>query len=152
MSTLAPNLKVIQPEEVERRYGVTPDSSLSERVAAGAAWLDEHVPDWADRVSLPEFEMESRCDCVLGQVFATVEGDSHTRHAENDLGFDRVVDGWSLDVDGSQTHGEVLSRSASQALAFDAPPGHGLDEYDLMQMEWTEFIAARQTERNAHDA
>lgn len=41
-----------------------------ERVERGAAWLDENVDDWWDKVDLIALDMRSPCRCVLGQLFA----------------------------------------------------------------------------------
>jgi len=47
-------------------------SAVAERVAAGAAFLDEHDPDWwrADverAIELPSLDLSSERSCVLGQ-------------------------------------------------------------------------------------
>ncbi|HEU5032738.1 MAG TPA: hypothetical protein VFV01_48000 [Spirillospora sp.] len=42
---------------------------IRERVAAGAAWLDEKQPGWEARVNTERLNMESTCDCILGQVY-----------------------------------------------------------------------------------
>src|SRR5438552_3374307 len=34
----------------------------------GAAVLDERVPEWADMIDLRTFNLESTCDCVVGQI------------------------------------------------------------------------------------
>lgn len=44
-------------------------STLAERVAAGATWLDEHVPGWEHRIDLAKLNLSDTCLCVLGQVF-----------------------------------------------------------------------------------
>lgn len=46
-------------------------STASDRVARGAALLDEHVERWWERVDPDELDMEEACGCVLGQVFAS---------------------------------------------------------------------------------
>jgi hypothetical protein len=43
-------------------------SSIAERVAAGAAWLDEHEPGWIDRIDLDTLDLESCIRCVGGQL------------------------------------------------------------------------------------
>lgn len=47
-------------------------SSISERVARGAAWLDQVRPGWRDAIVLDTLDLISPCDCVLGQVYAQV--------------------------------------------------------------------------------
>lgn len=41
----------------------------AERVAAGAAWLDDHDPDWYDRIDLDTLALADCGLCVLGQAF-----------------------------------------------------------------------------------
>lgn len=42
---------------------------LAERAARGAKLLDERRPLWFEEIDLGRLDMESTCDCVLGQVF-----------------------------------------------------------------------------------
>jgi hypothetical protein len=46
-------------------------SSIEERVAAGARWLDLHRPGWADRIDLDELDLSDPCACVLGQEYGS---------------------------------------------------------------------------------
>jgi hypothetical protein len=41
----------------------------SREVDLGVAFLDEHVPDWRDKVDPDTLRMTSSTDCVCGQVF-----------------------------------------------------------------------------------
>lgn len=43
--------------------------TLAERVAAGAALLDAHIPGWAGLVNLATLRLESCHDCVMGQLY-----------------------------------------------------------------------------------
>lgn len=43
--------------------------SIEERVAAGAAWLDEHKAGWERGISLERLDLMDPCLCVLGQVY-----------------------------------------------------------------------------------
>jgi hypothetical protein len=43
-------------------------TAVAERVAAGAAWLDQHEPGWVDRIDVDRLSLSSPCDCVLGQL------------------------------------------------------------------------------------
>lgn len=38
------------------------------RAAAGAAFLDEQMPGWAERIDLAELDMGSCTRCILGQL------------------------------------------------------------------------------------
>lgn len=40
----------------------------TERVARGAALLDEQEPGWAARIDVSRLDLESDCQCVLGQL------------------------------------------------------------------------------------
>jgi hypothetical protein len=44
-------------------------STIEERVARGAAWLDEQEPGWARQVDLARLALSSPCRCVLGQLY-----------------------------------------------------------------------------------
>jgi hypothetical protein len=43
-------------------------STIAERVAAGAAFLDEHDPGWFRRVHVASLRLEDCFSCVLGQL------------------------------------------------------------------------------------
>ncbi len=41
---------------------------VAERAAAGAAFLDQYLPGWHERIDLSRLRLASECDCVLGQL------------------------------------------------------------------------------------
>lgn len=43
-------------------------TTIAERVAAGAEWLDQHEPGWVERIDLDRLDLASACRCVLGQL------------------------------------------------------------------------------------
>ncbi len=43
-------------------------STVEERVAAGAAWLDANEPGWERRIDLATLEVADGCRCVLAQI------------------------------------------------------------------------------------
>lgn len=45
-------------------------TTCAERVASGAAFLDEKVPGWANRIDLNRLDM-SYTNCVLAQLFGS---------------------------------------------------------------------------------
>jgi hypothetical protein len=45
------------------------DLPIRDRVANGAAWLDEHAPGWEAKFDLDTLEIAEGCNCVLGQVY-----------------------------------------------------------------------------------
>lgn len=55
---------------------------MSDRVAAGAAFLDAQRPGWRDRVDATTLSMGSSSRCVLGQLF----GDYHVGIEALDVG------------------------------------------------------------------
>jgi hypothetical protein len=80
-------------------------TTVAERVAAGAAWLDQREPGWHDRINLSRLRMQSGCCCILGQLRSDLSGnwsqllaafglelafDGTGGDPEVDLGFDRV--------------------------------------------------------------
>ena len=48
-------------------------SAIAERVARGAALLDEKMPGWAERIDLNVLNLASSCRCVLGQLHPNLE-------------------------------------------------------------------------------
>lgn len=44
--------------------------SIADRVAAGAAYLDEHIPDWVRLITVERLDISSGCRCILGQLHA----------------------------------------------------------------------------------
>lgn len=48
------------------------------RVLRGAAWLDEVMPDWFERVDLDELNLSEPCWCVLGQIVRDVTSEQLT--------------------------------------------------------------------------
>jgi len=89
-------------------------TTVAERVARGAALLDERIPGWWQRINLPELDM--RCNCIIHQLF----NGSYLRAVEDDLGLPNGAD----DTD----HG-FLWRSDSEVRALDA--------------EWVRLIESR---------
>ena len=65
------------------------------RATAGAAFLDEQVPRWAEQIDLGQLDMGSRYRCVLGQLCGNYEeglGDFNiSDDAELSLGFMRLA-------------------------------------------------------------
>jgi hypothetical protein len=49
-------------------------STIAERVARGAALLDEREPGWWQRIDLSKLDLASTCRCVLGQLNTDRDG------------------------------------------------------------------------------
>lgn len=98
-------------------------STIAERVARGAAWLDGVLPNWwkTHSLNLDDFDMADGCKCVVGQLSPFAE-------------FDDAIDGAWMD----------LSFDAAHALGFSAGPAqsNALEYLDL-QAEWRRIITER---------
>lgn len=80
-------------------------STIAERVAAGAAWLDENVPDWVERIDLARLDVSDCVDCVLGQLFGGFSG------APRELiGFDAYPERKGFDLDARLVYTEAPYR------------------------------------------
>jgi hypothetical protein len=88
------------------------------RVAAGAAFLDERMPGWAEWIDLDSLSLMDDCDCVLGQL----------------SGYYR---------DGVAQFGLRLSEEVS--LGF--MPGEG-SAWDLLDAAWTAEIRKRREDND----
>lgn len=105
------------------------DSTAAERVAKGAAFLDERQPGWRDHIEIMRLDMRSGCDCVLGQL------DDRKTEA-----------GWGLTLDRFD-----LTRATSAALGFDLPEwrmqstDERAAEWDELEREWLREIQAGQS-------
>ncbi len=94
--------------------------TIAERVARGAALLDERRPGWAGEVNAERLEMNDCYECVLGQLFG---------------GF---IDGWAaLDLDDKDT-----PDCGFEAESHHNPPSHN-PEYAALKAAWLAEIAAR---------
>ena len=86
-------------------------TTIAERVAAGAAFLDEHEPGWADRVNLKRLYIGSTCNCMLGQLRGEyLPGVRWMRKMapgvdQVDLGFMFVVDNDDMDAEHDDING-----------------------------------------------
>lgn len=84
---------------------VLTSTEMRERVARGVALLDEHVPDWRDRIDPNRLNMIDGCRCVLGQVFdagpfAVESGywiGAHELGLWDDIHIEQGMPVWSID-------------------------------------------------------
>ena len=120
-------------------------STVTERVAAGAAFLDEHDPQWwrADverAIDLADFDLESTSSCVLGQRcplelhFNAAEWmsryDTFAIKLSGIVAFDRSdLSGWAVPL-------------GFQAGTYDDSDDY-YDEYDELTAEWKRIITGR---------
>jgi hypothetical protein len=80
---------------------VTVIPPTTERVQAGAAFLDEERPDWRWEIDTATLDLSDDCGCVLGQIFGDFTDGFKalgiTASQAADLGFDsqlRHQDTW----------------------------------------------------------
>jgi hypothetical protein len=101
-------------------------STIAERVAKGAALLDEHMPGWWKRIDLNRLEQVSPCGCVLGQLW------TDDKYAE-DGGY------WPALVALG-----IPARPAERPAEYGfAEPTSEFAGYAALDDEWTRLIKAR---------
>jgi hypothetical protein len=49
------------------------EEAITERVEKGAAWLDQHKPEWYLKIDVAALNLADSCRCVLGQLWAEAE-------------------------------------------------------------------------------
>jgi hypothetical protein len=105
-------------------------TSIDERVAAGAAWLDANRPGWWQRINLDTLDLGDPCECVLGQE------DGNYWDTAPDLGDDAAVLGfntrpWCRDPGQELAGLEGAWRTLIQARRnAEDPWAHWADEPD----------------------
>lgn len=107
-------------------------STVAERVAAGAAFLDEHDPGWDQRIDLDSLDLDHTCKCILGQAFAD-ETEWHNRCY--DSGYDYAVNRFDLLRGGAD-------------FGFDTSDDY--EPYGPLAAGWKRLITARR--EASHDA
>jgi hypothetical protein len=102
-------------------------ATIPERIARGAALLDEKLPGWVDQIDLDRLDLGSPCRCILGQTWdgGTIPGYSRFETHANALG---------LGDDEEIEHGF----NASGGDYFEDAP-----EYRALTAEWKRVILAR---------
>src|SRR5882757_5718389 len=108
---------------------MTAPVQVSERVAAGVAWLDENVPGWPAKIDLDELDMGSPSCCVLGQVYGSYWRSPLVSHV--DCACEESSIECARECDGS----------AALPLGFAGDPW--LTNCGPCQAEWVRVITAR---------
>ena len=98
-------------------------ATIAERVARGAAYLDEREPGWWQRIDLDALDLAVPCKCVLGQL-------DGGRHGKN---WAKIVKAFGLRF--GSTEGERFAI----ALGFDRHRETGAELTDA----WRALISAR---------
>lgn len=108
-------------------------STIEERVARGAAWLDSVLPDWwkTHAIDLDALDMSDGCQCVVGQLYPL--DDEYDDDGLNP--FDRAVEQLWFD----------LTYRDARALGLLAVGGIGDRpvEYIALGDEWRRVITER---------
>jgi hypothetical protein len=104
-------------------------STITERVARGAAFLDEREPGWAARIDLGRLNMDICHRCVLGQL-AGAGGLNPYADKLRDLGLGDGG-GYGFDIDSYGDCGPVPDLADDDA------------EYAALTAAWREVIAER---------
>ena len=98
------------------------------RVARGAAWLDEHRPDWwRTDINLEILNLRNGDNCIIGQVFK--EPYHHGAVFGKPRGFNVNLEHTDFNVD----HG---------FFAY----GNNLEDYSILQECWVDLICGRLNE------
>lgn len=105
--------------------------TIAERVARGAALLDEKLPGWDKDINLDRLDLSSSCRCVVGQLFvsnrlarvARLLGETLTPYAGGLITLGLGLDGEDYDY------------------GFDKADEAG--NYELLTAEWERLILAR---------
>ncbi|GAA4626729.1 hypothetical protein GCM10023196_036150 [Actinoallomurus vinaceus] len=103
--------------------------SIPERVAKGAALLDEKLPGWHDRIDLDQLRLSSPCNCILGQTW-----DGEVEHGDDPffLHANRLF-GRESGVHVEAAHGFNSVHSGRAAR----------EEFGELTAEWRRIILAR---------
>jgi hypothetical protein len=98
-------------------------TTIADRVAKGAAYLDEREPGWWKRIDLDKLDLRKPCRCILGQL--------DTDRQEHDF--------WSLIA---ARFGLDVFEDDDQRLGFNAV-GHSERAFANLTAAWRALIEAR---------
>jgi hypothetical protein len=99
-------------------------TAIAERVEAGARFLDERKPRWADGISLDHLNIGSECNCVLGQSYGGYVFGKH-----------------SLGLSDSETVAYGFTVTGDEE---DLPEGSADEaEFPLLTAEWKRLLEER---------
>ena len=135
-------------------------TTIAERVAAGAAFLDEHDPEWwregVERaIDLDTLELARMDNCVLGQrcpvtvLAAYVLGTENTSDDNEDdalssIDFLYSYRAYGHALSGLKNHFEL--QEWAQRLGFNAHGGEGESmEFEELTAEWKRVITERRS-------
>lgn len=124
-------------------------SEVTERVAAGAAWLDEVMPGWFNDIDLSTMKIKTTCNCVLAQLVKDVDNEWGWLKEHPESRFDAWV--WEDEDAGQvavpddiwQKVPAHLTYEEASSLGFVARSFDTTYEYGLLQDEWEQLINER---------
>ena len=120
-------------------------TGITERVAAGAAFLDEHDPGWWQRVELPTLDLACEEHCVLGQTCPLEVLDRYTRQRWGDGALNESEDrylAYASDLSGFIEKDDITDWAIEHGFTLisgrDAP-------WPDLTAEWKRVIQERRT-------
>lgn len=101
------------------------------RIIAGAAWLDSVDPHWWREVVPNMIEMQSTCNCVLGQIVgdyaaAITDSSTLTEHRAE-----------------AERRGFTITGTRALALGFEWDPSEQLETYRDLTNGWRALVTSR---------
>jgi hypothetical protein len=110
---------------------------FNEEIKAGAALLDENIPEWEERQDLDFLDLMESCHCVLGQS-------------------EDIRDYWytlKKLFPHAQTDQELFDLSAEHGFSVKLADSERLTEkdsqnYDRLTREWKQLITKRREKKN----
>jgi hypothetical protein len=119
-------------------------STIAERVALGAAFLDEHDPPWWREIDLETLDLGSGDRCVLGQrcpleVLTAWLGSAPEDGEDHEFRYHAYA---GMLTGFSRTERDALEDWAI-ARGFNRPFGDADSEYDDLTAEWARVIRER---------
>lgn len=129
--------------------------TITERVAKGAAFLDEHFTGWWERIDLNTLNIDSCDNCVLGQLWCTAPQEEQGQIVAQAVQ-SMVAKRWDLQMAHQimreqtpygriATAYEELNLSGTWDLGFNYgnPTYADLDEAQDLTDEWTRVVIQR---------
>jgi hypothetical protein len=122
-------------------------TTITERVAAGAAFLDEHDPEWWREIDLDALDLSETDRCVLGQRCPLAVLAAYLGHSVE----------WLDSTDRSHGYDAYLRHLAGSLSGFERlewASAHGFitedddderDDWDSLTAEWKRVITERRS-------
>ena len=91
-------------------------TTMEQRVAAGAALLDQKNPGWRERINVEELQLWSRFQCILGQLYGVYETGLGALGAYGNDGYNNELD-WAIRHGFNGRFGDPLNEAWKRELA-----------------------------------